>query len=150
MNRTMAAVVALMMVAGVAATALGAPDPVSAVADTAAANAKALTIGQGLAIFGASVGSGLAVLGGALGIGRIGGTVAPEFEEQITPALRSAERAAFGMRMTDGVPAELVCGRFDRQVAKLISTGLACWHDGRLCPTRRGILFADEVATEFV
>ena len=74
MNRTMAAVVALMMVAGVAATALGAPDPVSAVADTAAANAKALTIGQGLAIFGASVGSGLAVLGGALGIGRIGGT----------------------------------------------------------------------------
>jgi len=80
----------------------------------------------------------------------VAGNVAHEFEEQITPALRSAERAAFGMRMIAGVPAEFVCGRFDRQVAKLISTGLACWHDGRLCPTRRGILFADEVATEFV
>ena len=80
----------------------------------------------------------------------VAGNVAPEFEEQITPALRSAERAAFGMRMIAGVPAEVVHGRFDRQVAKLISTGLACWHDGRLCPTRRGILFADEVAMEFV
>lgn len=75
---------------------------------------------------------------------------AHEFDEQLTPELRTAERAAFGMRMTAGIPAELVRGRFDRQVAKLLSTGLARWQDGRLCPTRRGILFADEVATEFV
>ena len=72
------------------------------------------------------------------------------FTEALTPALRAAERAAFGMRMTAGVPAEVVRGRFDRQVAKLISAGLAGWQAGRLCPTRRGILFADEVATEFV
>ena len=70
--------------------------------------------------------------------------------ETLTPALQASERAAFGMRMTAGVPAELVRGRFDRQVAKLLSTGLADWHEGRLRPTRRGILFADEVATEFV
>ena len=78
------------------------------------------------------------------------GPNAPAFEEQLTPVLRAAERAAFGMRMTAGVPAELVRGRFDRQVANLLNAELAYWHDGRLRPTRRGILFADEVATEFV
>jgi F-type H+-transporting ATPase subunit c len=36
---------------------------------------KRLTIGQGLAILGASIGAGLAVVGGALGIGRIGGSM---------------------------------------------------------------------------
>ena len=80
----------------------------------------------------------------------VAGNFLREFEEQITASLRAAERAAFGMRMTAGVPSEVVRGRFDRQVAKLISADLACWHDDRLCPTRRGILFADEVATEFV
>ena len=64
--------------------------------------------------------------------------------------MKAAERAAFGMRMTAGIPAELVRGRFDQQAAKLISADLAYWRAGRLCPTRRGILFADEVATEFV
>jgi len=78
------------------------------------------------------------------------GPCAPVFEEQLTPELRAAERAAFGMRMTAGVPAECVRGRFDRQVAQLLSADLAYWHDDRLRPTRRGILFADEVAAEFV
>ena len=52
--------------------------------------------------------------------------------------------------MTNGVPAEYVRGRFDRQVTQLLQADLAYWHDDRLRPTRRGILFADEVATEFV
>ena len=70
--------------------------------------------------------------------------------EIITPELRTAERAAFGMRMNAGVPAELVQGRWDRQIAELLSAELVLWRNGRLQPTRRGILFADEVAAEFV
>jgi oxygen-independent coproporphyrinogen-3 oxidase len=72
------------------------------------------------------------------------------FEEQLTPELRAAERAAFGMRMNAGVPADLVRGRWDKQIAELLSAELVQWHSGRLQPTRHGILFADEVAAEFV
>ena len=71
-------------------------------------------------------------------------------EEKLTPELRAAERAAFGMRMNAGVPAALVKGRWDRQVAELLSAELVQWRAGRLQPTRRGILFADEVAAEFL
>jgi oxygen-independent coproporphyrinogen-3 oxidase len=72
------------------------------------------------------------------------------YEETITPDLRAAERAAFGMRMNAGVPAELVKGRWDKEIAELLSAELVQWHNGRLSPTPRGILFADEVAAEFV
>lgn len=72
------------------------------------------------------------------------------FEETLTPELRAAERAAFGMRMNAGVPAELVAGRWDKQIAELLSSELVQWHNGRLKPTQRGILFADEIASEFV
>jgi oxygen-independent coproporphyrinogen-3 oxidase len=78
------------------------------------------------------------------------GKPALAYEEVLTPELRAAERAAFGMRMTDGVPAELVRGRWDRQIAELLSAELVQWRNGRLQPTRRGILFADTVAAEFV
>ena len=71
-------------------------------------------------------------------------------EEVLTPELREAERAAFGMRMNAGVPAELVRGRWDKEVTELLSADLVQWRDGRLQPTRRGILFADEIAAEFV
>jgi oxygen-independent coproporphyrinogen-3 oxidase len=70
--------------------------------------------------------------------------------EVITPELRAAERAAFGMRMNAGVPAEWVAGRWDREIAGLLSAELVQWRKGRLQPTARGILFADEVAAEFV
>lgn len=72
------------------------------------------------------------------------------FEEKLTPELRAAERAAFGMRMNAGVPADLVRGRWDQQIGELLSAELVQWRDGRLQPTRRGILFADEVAAEFI
>ena len=72
------------------------------------------------------------------------------YEEPITPELRAAERAAFGMRMNAGVPAELVTGRWDKEIAELLSAELVQWRNGRLAPTPRGILFADEVAAEFV
>ena len=82
----------------------------------------------------------------ALGAGRW----ALGYEEVLTPELRAAERAAFGMRMNAGVPADLVRGRWDKQIAELLSAELVQWRNGRLSPTRRGILFADEVAAEFV
>jgi len=71
-------------------------------------------------------------------------------EETITPELRASERVAFGMRMNAGVPAELVRGRWEKEIAELLSAELVQWHNGRLQPTPRGILFADEVATQFV
>ena len=72
------------------------------------------------------------------------------FEENLTAELRAAERAAFGMRMNAGVPAELVRGRWDKQIAELLSAELVQWRNGRLAPTARGILFADEIASAFV
>ena len=86
---------------------------------------------------------------------RIGAGISPyrgaiSFEERLTPELRAAERAAFGMRMHAGVPADLIQGRWDKEIAELLSAELVQWRNGRLQPTRRGILFADEVASEFV
>jgi oxygen-independent coproporphyrinogen-3 oxidase len=72
------------------------------------------------------------------------------YEEPLTPELRAAECAAFGMRMNAGVPAELVRGRWDKEIAELLSAELVQWRNGRLAPTQRGILFADEVAAQFV
>ncbi len=71
-------------------------------------------------------------------------------EETLSPELRAAERAAFGMRMNAGVPAELVRGRWDKQIAELLSAELVHWRQNRLAPTKRGLLFADQIAAEFV
>jgi oxygen-independent coproporphyrinogen III oxidase len=72
------------------------------------------------------------------------------YEEPLTSELRASERAAFGMRMNAGVPAELVKGRWDKEIAELLSAELVHWQNDRLQPTPRGILFADEVAAQFV
>jgi oxygen-independent coproporphyrinogen-3 oxidase len=72
------------------------------------------------------------------------------FEELVTESLRASERAAFGMRMNEGVPASLLNDRWDRQVSELLSAELVQWRNGRLQPTRRGILMADMVAAEFL
>lgn len=72
------------------------------------------------------------------------------FEEALTDELRAAERAAFGMRMNVGVPADLVQGRWNQQIAELLSSELVQWRNNRLQPTKRGILFADEIAAQFV
>ena len=78
------------------------------------------------------------------------GKQALAYEEPLTPELRAAERAAFGMRMNAGVPAELVKGRWDKEIGELLSAELAQWRNNRLQPTKRGILFADDVAAQFV
>jgi oxygen-independent coproporphyrinogen III oxidase len=85
-------------------------------------------------------------------VGRAGPARRPPlaYEEPLTPELRASEHAAFGMRMNDGVPAELVKGRWDKQITELLSAELVHWRNDRLQPTKRGILFADEVAAEFV
>jgi oxygen-independent coproporphyrinogen-3 oxidase len=72
------------------------------------------------------------------------------FEETLSAETKTGERAAFGMRMNAGLPAALVRGRWDNEIGELLQAGLVHWNDGRLQPTRRGILFADEVAAEFV
>ena len=71
-------------------------------------------------------------------------------EETLSARTRAGERAAFGMRMTAGVPAEWVCDRWPGPIAELLSAELVQWRNGRLQPTRRGILFADQIAAEFV
>ncbi|HVM62804.1 MAG TPA: radical SAM family heme chaperone HemW [Verrucomicrobiae bacterium] len=78
------------------------------------------------------------------------GSRALAYEEPLTPQLRAAERAAFGMRMNAGVPGELLRGRWEKQIAELLSADLVEWSHDRLQPTKRGILFADEVASRFV
>ncbi|MCS7049163.1 MAG: radical SAM family heme chaperone HemW [Verrucomicrobiae bacterium] len=71
-------------------------------------------------------------------------------EETLTPALRAAERLAFGMRLTAGVPAAWLRGRWEQTAQRLVADGLARWEGDRLRPTERGILFADLVGAEFV
>jgi oxygen-independent coproporphyrinogen III oxidase len=75
---------------------------------------------------------------------------AVSFEEELTEKTKVGERAAFGMRMNAGIPADLVRGRWDKEVSELLRDGLVELTGDRLRPTRRGILFADEVAAEFV
>lgn len=71
-------------------------------------------------------------------------------EEILTPELRVAERLAFGMRMTAGIPATWVRGAWEPVAQQLVADGLACWEADRLRPTPRGILFADAIGAEFI
>lgn len=72
------------------------------------------------------------------------------FRERVTPQLRRAERVAFGLRLTEGVPARWVRGRWDQETTRLLRDGLVQWHGDRLQLSPRGLLFADEVAAAFV
>jgi len=72
------------------------------------------------------------------------------FEETLSPELRQTERVAFGLRMTNGVPASWVRDRWRVEIAGLLRDGLVCWREERLQLTRRGLRFADEVAAAFV
>ena len=70
-----------------------------------------------------------------------------DFEEQLSAATKQGERIAFGLRMLDGIPGELVN---QHDLTKLLDDNLVRWRADRLQLTRRGVLFADEIATEFV
>jgi len=68
-------------------------------------------------------------------------------EEQLTEEIKRIERIAFGLRMLDGIPAELVK---DRDISHLLADGLVRWSGDRLQLTHRGLRYADTVAAEFV
>jgi len=68
-------------------------------------------------------------------------------EEQLTEEIKRAERIAFGLRMLDGIPADLVA---DRDITHLLADGLLQRCGDRLQLTRRGFRYADTVAGEFV
>jgi len=70
--------------------------------------------------------------------------------ERLSPATKAAERAAFGLRMAAGVSASGVARRWRSETARLLANGLLEKRGARLRLTRRGLLFADEVAAEFV
>lgn len=68
-------------------------------------------------------------------------------EEQLSVATKQGERIAFGLRMLDGIPSELVK---HHDLTQLLADNLVRWQADRLQLTHRGLLFADEIATEFV
>ncbi len=72
------------------------------------------------------------------------------FEEQLTKKTKFGERIAFGLRMLDGIPGHLVHPRWDSEINALLADNLVHWCNDRLQLTPRGLLFADEVAAEFV
>jgi oxygen-independent coproporphyrinogen-3 oxidase len=71
-------------------------------------------------------------------------------EEHLTPAQKDGERAAFGLRTRRGIPAHLVRGRWDAEIAELEADELVEWTGDSLRLTQRGLHYADEVAARFV
>jgi coproporphyrinogen III oxidase-like Fe-S oxidoreductase len=60
---------------------------------------------------------------------------------------RRAERIAFSLRTTDGVPEALLP---ENQTAALMRNGLVTKTGGRVFLTREGRLVADEIASELI
>jgi oxygen-independent coproporphyrinogen-3 oxidase len=79
----------------------------------------------------------------------LAGESAIGFREPLSPSLRAGERAAFGMRMSEGVPlADLQ--PWTQAVAEFRALGFIEECAGRARLTRRGRLMADAVAAAFV
>ena len=78
--------------------------------------------------------------------------------EAITQMQYAGERAAFGIRMLDGIDLSQLSvetgvdlhAKFDAAIEKLTSDGLLGQSAGRIYLTQRGVLFADTVAAEFL
>jgi oxygen-independent coproporphyrinogen-3 oxidase len=71
-------------------------------------------------------------------------------EETLSADTKRSEQIAFGLRMRQGIPAQLLRNRWDTELARLTADGLLQQSNGRIRLTDRGRLFADEVAAEFV
>ncbi len=78
-----------------------------------------------------------------------GGESAIGFTEQVSPQTRASERAAFGMRMSEGVPLAELSTR-PAALAEFRELGFGEERAGRAVLTRRGRLMADAVAAAFV
>jgi len=75
------------------------------------------------------------------------GLPAQDFSEDVTPAIRHAERIAFGLRTSDGIrPEDADPG----VLAALEAGGLVATDGPRVTLTRKGRLLADEVAAELI
>ena len=70
-----------------------------------------------------------------------------DFVERIDDDSRRAERIAFSLRTTDGVPETFIP---ENQAAALVLHGLVTKKDGRVFLTREGRLVADEIAAELI
>jgi oxygen-independent coproporphyrinogen-3 oxidase len=78
--------------------------------------------------------------------------------EELSPLGLAGERAAFGLRMMEGIDATEfkqetgfdLNDRWSVDITRLVGDGLLEWAGRRLRLTRRGILFADSVAAEFM
>jgi oxygen-independent coproporphyrinogen-3 oxidase len=70
-----------------------------------------------------------------------------DFVERIDDDSRRAERIAFSLRTTDGVPETMLP---ENQAAALVQHGLVTKKDGRVYLTREGRLVADEIAAELI
>lgn len=77
------------------------------------------------------------------------GKTAVDFKEEVTPLLRSRERAAFGMRTLRGL-AEEDAGPWGRDLLRLEQQGLVTLRKGRWMLTGKGRLLADTVSETFV
>lgn len=79
----------------------------------------------------------------------LAGKSATGFCEQLSPETRAGERAAFGMRMSEGVPLKDLT-RWTTALAEFRELGFIEERAGRAVLTRRGRLMADAVAEAFV
>lgn len=79
----------------------------------------------------------------------LSGTPAIDFEESVDPALKSSERAAFGMRTLRGLPLS-ESSRWEDDLRDLQQKGLVMLAGERWVLTSRGRLLADTVAEIFV
>jgi len=70
-----------------------------------------------------------------------------DFVERIDDDSRRAERIAFSLRTTDGVPESMLP---QNQAAALLQHGLVTKKEGRVFLTREGRLVADEIAAELI
>ncbi|MFH0901012.1 MAG: radical SAM family heme chaperone HemW [Pseudomonadota bacterium] len=64
--------------------------------------------------------------------------------EELDAAAMATDAIWLGMRTVDGVPLELVASQ-EPAVRRLQEAGLVVLEEGRLRPTRRGLMFADEI-----
>ena len=71
------------------------------------------------------------------------------FEEQLSPATRDGEKAAFGMRTSEGVALEDLA-RWPAALQQMRELGFIEVRDDRAILTRRGKLMADAVAEAFI
>lgn len=70
-----------------------------------------------------------------------------DFVERLDEDSRRAEKIAFSLRTTDGIPQSMLA---QNQAAALVSHGLVIQRDGRVFLTREGRLVADEIAAELI